>query len=332
LASYAVLITSTCGAITELLSGAYIQRRYMRVGIGLCFALLPVMRYEGIANVANLQFFLVAASFWVLLVAARSKAGIVLSTGFLGLTAASTLVGFVLFPIAVVRLLKRTSPVPALVFLGCEVLHFAVVVVVRPKRVPLRSASLLSITEKFLKYVVANQLIGSMDHLVLTCLVVGVAGALSLILVLLYWEPGTASSFTLGTATILIGGATYLLEALVDGTPPRYAVVPAMWMLFGIAIIADGAGHHRQCLQHSSHRKLPVRVNPAIMVGAVVIAWGIKFPASHFRETGPRWSTSYAKAERTCRAGETERIPIVPVGWSMTLLCPPSARGGAPSL
>ena len=91
----------------------YIVARWIRVGLGLCFGFLPAIRVETIANIANLQFFLVAASFWVLLVIPRTRAGRGMSVVFLVATAASTIVGFVLFPVALLRLLDRRNRLPA---------------------------------------------------------------------------------------------------------------------------------------------------------------------------------------------------------------------------
>ena len=51
------------------------RERSIRVGLGLCFGFLPAIREESIANMANLQFFLVAASFWVLLAIPRTRTG-----------------------------------------------------------------------------------------------------------------------------------------------------------------------------------------------------------------------------------------------------------------
>ena len=118
-----VTVTSVCAATVEVFSGGYIVARWIRVGLGLCFGFLPAIRVETIANIANLQFFLVAASFWVLLVIPRTRAGRGMSVVFLVATAASTIVGFVLFPVALLRLLDRRNRLPAQIFVGVEALH-----------------------------------------------------------------------------------------------------------------------------------------------------------------------------------------------------------------
>ena len=81
IATYAVVVASLCGATVEALSGAYLQERWIRVGLGLCFGFLPAIREESIANMANLQFLLVAASFWVMLAIPRTRQGRGLSRG-----------------------------------------------------------------------------------------------------------------------------------------------------------------------------------------------------------------------------------------------------------
>jgi hypothetical protein len=313
--TYAVTITSVCAGTVEAFSGGYIMARWIRVGLGLCFGFLPAIRVETIANMANLQFFLVAASFWVLLVIPRTRAGRGLSVVFVVATAASTIVGFVLFPVALLRLLDRRNRLPAQVFVGVQALHGIVILIARPARNLQALTSLHNVVHHFVYDVVASQFFGgpfSDDHHPhLTLVVTGVVAIASIVLLFVNRPHDSRSELIVALGAIILGGATYVLEAATDYTLPRYAVLPAFFILFGVGIFADVA-----------LRLKGARTIAGVVGLAVVLSWGFSFPVTSYRDTGPRWSVAYAHAQRACHgAARVERLPILPVGWTMTLPC-----------
>ncbi len=313
--TYAVTVTSVCAATVEVFSGGYIVARWIRVGLGLCFGFLPAIRVETIANIANLQFFLVAASFWVLLVIPRTRAGRGMSVVFLVATAASTIVGFVLFPVALLRLLDRRNRLPAQIFVGVEALHGIVILIARPTRKLEALTSLHSVVHHFVYDVVASQFFGGPfsdnHHQHLTLVVIGLVAIASIVLLLVNRPHDARSELIVAVGTLILGGVTYLLEAVTDSTVPRYAVLPAFFLLFGVGIVADVA-----------LRLKVARTIAGVVALAVVLSWALSFPVTSYRDTGPRWSAAYADAKRACHgATRVERLSILPVGWTMTLPC-----------
>jgi hypothetical protein len=313
--TFAVTIASVCAATVEALSGAYIAARWIRVGLGLCFGFLPAIRVETIANMANLQFFLVAASFWVLLVIPRTRAGRGLSVVFLVATAASTIVGFVLFPVALLRLLDRRNRLPAQIFVGVQALHGIVILIARPARNVQALTSLHNVVHHFVYDVIASQFFGGPfsenHHPHLTLFVIGVAAVASIVLLLFNPPHDARSELIVAVGALILGGVTYLLEAATDSTVPRYAVLPALFILFGVGIVADVAW-----------RLKVARTMTGVVALAVVLSWSFSFPVTSYRDTGPRWSVAYPDAQRACQgATRVERLPILPVGWTMTLPC-----------
>ena len=321
IATYAVAITSICGATVEAFSGAYIEARWIRVGLGLCFGLLPAIRFESIANITNLQVFLVPTAFWVLLVIPRTKAGRVMSVVLLVATAASTIVGFLLFPLALLRLLNRRNRLPAAAFLATQSLHGIVILIARPSRHLVTGTPPSSVASHFLYDVVASQFFGGqfddLQHKHLTVLVIGVVVTASVVLLLVNRPYGARDQLIVAVGALVLGCVSYLSEALTDGPTARYAALAAFFILFGVGVVADVAS-----------RLKVARPIAAVVALAVVLSWGFSFPVSSYRDTGPRWSNAYADAQRACH-GTTKlvQVPILPISWggvpawSMTLPC-----------
>jgi hypothetical protein len=317
--SYAVVITSICAATVESLSGAYVQARWIRVGLGLCFGFLPAIRVESIADMANLQFFLITASFWVLLVIPRTRAGRGLSVVYLAATAASTIVGFVMFPVALLRLVDRRNRLPAAVFVAVQILHGIAVLVVHPGRQAMAGASLPNIARGYLYDVLSSQFFGgpfsNLHHKHLTVIVIGVVVIASAVLLLVNRPHDAAGQLVVAAGALLLAGATYLLEAATQGALDRYVVLPAFLTLFGVGIVADVAS-----------RLKPTRPIAAVAALAVVLSWGFSFPVTPYRDTGPRWSPVYAQAQRACEgATGVVRLPVLPAlpvhFWTVVLPC-----------
>ncbi len=333
--TYAVVISSACGAAGEMLSGAYIKARWARVGLGLCFGLLPAIRVESIAEMANLQYFLIATSFWVLLVEPRSKAGRWLSLVFLSATAASTILGIVLIPVAVIRLIDRRirlasdlhrtdnsvsfhpSILPAAVFLAVEGLHAILILIVRPTRDLGWTVSFPDVAYHFVTDVIAGQFFGgpfySLDHQTLTLWVINGVAIICVAALLSHWPRGASRQLVVAVGAIVLGALTYLTEAKTQGTVARYAVVPGFFVLFGVAIVADIASRLRG-----------VKPVAGVLVLGVVLSWAFSFSVPPYRYVGPHWSTEYSRAQSACKGkeGVVEQIPVLPEGWgTMALPC-----------
>ena len=295
--TYAVAISSACGAIVEALSGAYIEARWARVGLGLCFGFLPAIRVESIAEMANLQYFLIATSFWVLLVVPRSKAGRRLSMVFLFATAASTIVGIVLFPVAVVRLIDRRNRLPGAVFLAVQALHGIIILIVRPTRDLGYTVSYSNVAHHFATDVIAGQFFGgpfySLDHQTLTLWIVNDVALICAVALIGRWPRGASRQLVVAVGAIVLSALTYLTEAKTQGTVARYAVVPGFFALFGVAIVADIASRLRAAK--------PVA---GVLVLGIVLSWAFSFSVPPYRSAGPHWSAEYLQAQHAHAKGK----------------------------
>jgi hypothetical protein len=317
IATYAVAISSVCGATVEALSGAYIEARWARVGLGLCFGLLPAIRVESIAEMANLQYFLIATSFWVLLVLPRTKAGRRLGVVFLSATALSTILGIVLFPVAVIRLIDRRNRLSGAAFLAVQGLHGIIILIVRPTRDLGYVVSLSDVAHHFVTDVIAGQFFGgpfySLDNQSLTLWVVNDVAIICVAALVSRRPRGANRQLAVAVGAIVLGALTYLTEAKTQGTVARYAVVPGFFVLFGVAIVVD-----------ISSRLRALKPVAGVLVLGVALSWAFSFSVPPYRYLGPHWSTEYSQAQRACKGtkGVVEQIPVLPDGWgTMALPC-----------
>ena len=128
---------------------------------------------------------------------------------------------------------------------------------------------------------------------------------------------------------VILAGVTYVLEAKAQGTAPRYTVLPAFFTLYGVGIVADVASRLKlpanpACGRRtpSTHRAKVARPLAGVAALAVILSWGFSFSVPSYRDGGPRWSAAYARAQHACHGRQkAEKLPILPVGWTMTLPC-----------
>jgi hypothetical protein len=337
--TYAVAVVGICGATVEALSGAFIEGRWARVGLGLCFGFLPAVRVESIANMNNLQFFLVAVSFWPLLAIPGTKRGRRLSVVLLVATASSTIVGLVLLPLGLLRVLDRRSRMPAAVFLAVQVLHGLIVLVAHPARQIGGPISFSTVEQTFVTNVLAGQFFGGPFYALrergLTLLALEVVAVALVVLLIIYRPRGVSGQLIVAAGALVLAGVTYVVETKTQGAWARYAVAPALFMLYGVAIVADIASRLKLRARRPDlagtrgHQRSRLAWPLAgVMTLAVVLSWGFSYNVEPYRDSGPRWSSAYAAAKAGCRQGQkAEQLPILPVGWAVTLPCSAIASG-----
>lgn len=109
----------------------------------------------------------------------------------------------------------------------------------------------------------------------------------------------------------------------------RYAVLPSMFLLALVVILADDL---------IGSRRLVVSTGGLVLLGVVLVFQSIHFPAVDIRSSeGPVWSESVAVARQQCETGATiARIATAPnPSWAVHVPCSMvlanSAVGGGPS-
>lgn len=113
------------------------------------------------------------------------------------------------------------------------------------------------------------------------------------------------------------------LETLAVFAPLRYAVVPAMFVLAAVALAADR-------LVRGAGRGGAVTAG-VLLLGLLGLGVAHLDAGPTFRSEAPGWSAAVDRAEERCRRGdlETVTIRIAPVTWAVTLPCTVlTPRGG----
>jgi len=320
IATFAAVIVATCAGVVEVVSGAHIRRRWIRVGLGVSVAMLPSLRVESIANLANLQFLLVFATFWILLwLPVKGSSQMAASILIVG-TALSSLVGAAFIPLAVYRLRSRSGRPLALVFLATTVLHGALVLVLRPSR-QFRSGSLVHTVPGYLRNVLAGHMIGAFNasH-------ASLRGLLAVVLLAAVFIVGISRSGFRTTRTMLAGlaivfsGGIYVAETLSAGVAPRYAVLPGLLIVAALALETDQVlDQARQGL-----RSPTVATVAAVAAGCVLLSSALSFRPTAFRSSGPRWTSRLREAQMQCRSGQgAATVQILPANaaWTVAIPC-----------
>jgi len=296
MATFATLVVAVCGAVVQHTSGSHLKSRWTRVPLGLSVALLPALRIESLANLADLQLFLVFASFWTLTWLPRSKIGQVGGSLFVILIGITSLLNLFLVPLALLRLVPKRGRAIAVSALASVGLHGVLVLTLNHSRRNLDGIPGASPVTELLK-IFDTQLIGgpypdsrfaALSAVLTGCLIIFIA-------MRVVRSKGAARSHLLAVVTLIVGTAIVMWvgTTLESGFDPRYAVDPAFLILSTIAVIVDVELQAPRAWRRASV------VLPAAAV-LLSILWS--FEPSLYRTHGPPWITSLAFAQEVCRS------------------------------
>ena len=330
-------IVAAGAAFVEIRSADYISRRWLRIGLGLSVAFLPVLREEVIGNAANIQFLLVFFGFWLLLWFPRRRVGAVAAAVALLLISLSTLLAVFLVPVALARLLvrhRRGTWLPPLGLLAGVAVQFGGRAIVHATR-PVQPADVATALDWFKARIVTNvgsgASVSSTIHVglvVLAALAVVVVGAF----VGRPAQPGAGTPTPVARTMIVVSLALCLLTGLAvattSGIALRYAVVPALFLVTALAVACD----HTLDVRPNWMGWIPV----GIVVAAIVAAAYTGRQASPWRGeasivsptsqawAGPWWSHGVDAARVQCQTtpvGAAVSIKSFPGPWVVTVPC-----------
>ena len=107
LAGMAALVTAAVALTIYAVIGAHVSSRLVRVGYAVAVLVVPVSQSETLANVANLHWWLILVSFWLLLWHARTPWSNAVVAAVVLLAVLSDPLTLLLVPVAVVRMRWR---------------------------------------------------------------------------------------------------------------------------------------------------------------------------------------------------------------------------------
>jgi hypothetical protein len=336
-ADIARYLAVTSAAVTALLAlfvyratGGWVRSSGLRLLLAATVAVAPAASFEATANITNLGWPFLLASFWAIAARGEERFDVVCRAVVVALTALTTTLTALLVPwsIAFTVYRKRRADKVVLVSLfaalGVQVIadRFAA-----STNTP-ASSSLGDLPAEFGVRVLASLVVGEryLSDLWLDFgpwLVVGAVGVLGLVVALAVPRVGIDRRwFALGA--IALGFVFFLLPVWLRGTEgmrlspdrfnpagSRYVLVPAAMLLSAVVVLVDGT--HRRWL-------IGVLVTQGALV--IVLSYALTSPRSY----GPFWRTELRVAKTTCLNDLNRRavdVPITPggLGWTTTIPC-----------
>jgi hypothetical protein len=335
LAIAAIATTAATASLTFLVARWYIPQRAICALLGLSVALVPTIRTETINNVANQQFVLAFAAFWLFLAPPRKTARTILSSAALLIIGLSSPLAFVLIPLPIARVLRYgRQELPLLVAtVGALLVQGAAHVFWSSSA---RGQGITAVGNAAVDYGrdVIEPTFGGFHSGEARALgaSMGVAVALGATALAIWWlskanvppdEDPAEDSLTrlefLMAASLLLSVLFMGIAVQLGGTAYRYAVPPSLFLTTFLAAGASRAWIAMFPLAgvsgHGGARRRLTELAIAGLSILVVVGWVRGFAASDYRQSGATWSASLASARSTCRGRnhpERVRLPTSP--------------------
>jgi hypothetical protein len=303
-----------------------------RVVLVAATVLLPLAGGELLNNLINSEWWLLFATFWLLLWRPDGRGARALAAALCFLAAASTPVVLVYAPIAAARVLalpRLRENAPTLGLIAGLAVQVPVMLVASgggstyPESTS-HIASLFALRVGF----------GSLGGVTLTVDLIAHAATLGVVL-------GALLLAAVGLIALLRGSTRVRLFALaalasatgmfafelwyrgaglwMNGRPAiyggRYVQTPVLLLL---SVMILGAASARM-----SFRRRELAVGLCVLSACLAAGWVVDFRAANWRSAGPSWPNQVKRAARACRAPaqRAEILPIAPAGWSVRLPC-----------
>lgn len=336
-ADIARYLAVTSAAVTALLAlfvypatRGWVRSPGLRILIVATVALAPAANFEATANIANLGWPFLIASFWAIAARGEERFDVISRSLVVGLTALTTTLAALLVPWSIAFTVHRKRRADKVVLISlCAALGVQIIAdrFVASTNTP-ASSSLGDLPTEFGVRVLASLVVGEryLPDLWLHLgpwLVVGAVGVLVVVVVLSLPRVG-ADQRLFGLGAIALGAVFFLLPVWLRGTEgmrlsphhfnpagSRYVLVPAAMLLSAVAVLVDG-----------TRIRWMIGVVVAQGVLIVVMSYALVSP----RSDGPFWRAELEVAKKTCLNDVNRRtvdVPITPggLGWIATMPC-----------
>ena len=340
MAIVAGLIGGLCGIVVWVASGSMIRNPYLRGTLAVLAVLAPTASLESIDSGTYVLWFMLFASFWLLLWRPRTTSGAVLGGIFILFTALSTPEIWFFAPLALLRLIALRDR-RDVILLGAWVIGSAAQVPAYVFGDEPQGAALYThdIWTAFLQRVLSGAALGERlsgigwDGLGWALLIFLIAATLVGLAIGL-WRTEARAWWMAGLG-LLIGVAMFVLSVYQRAVGPemvwppnihfgnagRYTIVPALLLVSIALVLLD------QLLRRPRDEWLP-RLGPwlaglTIVVLLVGLAFSFSVEESGVRGT-PHWSDALKSAAAQCEAtpGTTEvTVPTSPPPFGLYVPC-----------
>ena len=324
MATFAAVVTAAAAGFVEFVSGSQLQRRWVRIGLGLTIPLLTALRVEVIDDMANLQFIVIFVCFWILLWLPRRWLGQIIGMLVLLAITFSTLLATFLVPLALLRLfLNGKRRVLAATFLVGISGHWLLVFAAHAHRTVGAPATFVAGLHAYGSEVIDPLVLGSqffgqfaqepptvLLSLLSLALLIGLVVSVGFCRVDRYRYLAVIGMCLVSSLVVYIG--EFLNSSGDAGDASRYAVFPALLLLTAVAMGIDS----------NTRRGVSFWARAAFVVAILALTCTVNFTPFAYRSLGPRWSSDLAAAKKECVAGaKWVNLPVLPAwltlptGW-----------------
>jgi hypothetical protein len=316
------LVVSALALLVYRASGGYLHHKLARAVVAGSMVLLPVAADEVVNNAANLHWFLIFASFWVLLWRPRRFWELGVGALVLVLSGLSDPQTALLAPIVLLRVIALPGWRDQLFSSAWAVglaLQLVGIVARHAHRQLQHGAGAVTLAGWYVRDVIGGAFFGARllgAHHSATSLLLAGLGVLALgLLAFAVLHGRRLRARPLAVLAAFMSVVLFLVPVgLTRVDAPRYPAVPVLLLLTAVATLLD-----------DSSPGLPVPACRAARIAAltlVAVVWLIDFRISDARSQGPTWNMQLQAAEANC-AGRTGIviINISPRGWQADVDC-----------
>lgn len=308
----------------------------LRAALALVTVLAPLAPLEVSGNLANLHWYLLWLTPFVLLARSRTRRGAVASTVVLGLVGATEIQALLFLPLVLFRRPRGRDLWPATALALTLVAQFATAASSTRAPVTEHRPSFVQVVLGFLAEPVTGTWIPSSSG---AGVVLGAVGWVAAVMcavpfaaaTVVAWRSSHRPHRLLAVVALLAAVALWAVDVVVNPSDltrfsfseperiavvgfARYAVVPSMLLVATLLVALDAI-----LASNLDRRRLVVGVCSGLL--AVGLLWHVQQP-NVLRATGPSWSDAIEDGRNTCELGAaTLDLPAVPDGWGAVVPC-----------
>lgn len=320
------LVVAALSLLVYRATAGHVRSRSLRAALAVTIALLPTAQPEVLNNMANLQWYFIAASVLVLLWNPTSRIEVAISCAVLFVTAMSEPLTVLLAPIALARVaLVRGWRGRAVVVAMASgiVLQFVGMQLGEATRDGLHAdPNPIRVAGQATLHVFGRAIFGmrwlpdghSITSKALTTAALAIVGTATVFACRRLPEARALLALLALTVALTFAGPTVISGV----SAPRYAVVAIVTLLAALVVVLD-----RAMIVFARERARALALGAGILAVAV-LAVNYRVPVP--REDGPRWSAGLATARAECaRDGARDVVIAIPPqdrkGWHVLLPC-----------
>lgn len=330
------LVVAVCGLVVWVAAAGHVRNPYLRGALVALTVLSPVASLESIAAGSYVLWYMLFASFWVLLWTPRTTGGAVLGGLFVLLTGLSTPGLWFFAPLAALRLLAAADRRDVAILAGYAIgAAVQVPVLASNSETAVDPVWSADIWTSYLQRVLDGGLLGeslggiaweALGWVLLIALLVAALVALVFVARRSSTQVRAFTAVAVGTSLLMFVASAYQRAVGTQmmwpadthfGNAGRYAIVPALLLASAALVAID-----RWPRPLPGPRQLPWAGLAAVVLAAVAIGSSFYVGDTAVRGT-PRWPEAIDAAAADCRNEDIEDAPVAtsPPGYGLYVSC-----------